>query len=199
MPNRPLSEAELQQRRDAARARWSQAVGGAALTAGLASGAYGAASAFTAPRRPTKEEVKGTFLRVARQELNHMRRAGETLKDRSWATVATRRQVMDGIAHRLRPVSNRRAKIASAVAGGLLGAGLTAHRMVNEQPTMDRINRIAGSGALWAATGLGVAGGLREALTSHGIPHKPIPRSAMAAGGAGLALIGAYRAARKEA
>ena len=185
--SRPLTPAEVEQRRNAARARWAAA----ASVVGAASAGYGLPQAFLNSRGPTADEVQTAFRREGGQFMGAMRRAGATKQQRSAAWVGERRSALSSIKGSLRPISDRRVQTASAVALATLAAGIAAPSFIaGQKPTGD--NNRAQSAVQWGGGVLGSLGGLRAVMPI----VRRVPRSALAAAGLGAATIAA---ARKDA
>lgn len=191
---RELSEAEIQQRRDAAKRRWADA----GLAAGAAGAAgYSAPQAFLSPRAPTRGEVHSAYRQEGKVAMGLLRGAGADTATRSRLWAGQRSATVADIKDGLRPIGDRKVQAASSVAlalaaGGIALSGITtARNLVDDRNGADDA-RAAGRSerALqWGAGTLGAMGALRAAL-----PHvRRIPRVAIAATGAGAAAYGATR------
>jgi hypothetical protein len=207
----PLSEAERQQRREAARARWAEAarVGGGALAAGALG--WSAPSALLAPRSPTKAEARKVWKTEMRGVAGALKREGADIHERAAIMRGVGRSVMRDVMERLRPVGNRRAQAAAAVATGLLGGALAARgaRLTQSRPAPDapgavahqrreRENKVAQASMTGSLTGLGIYGGVRSALAGMGRrPLAPHP-AFVAAAATGVGVLNGLRVARKE-
>lgn len=122
---RQLSEAEIEQRRDAAKKRWADAAMVAGMTAASGYGGYKAAGTLAARRLPNRAETYQGWRKWAKTEAGQMKREGVPIAERAQVLRGTRREAMKEIAGRLRPASNRRARVAAGVAAALLGGGST--------------------------------------------------------------------------
>ncbi len=180
----PLSPAELEQRRNAARARWAAA--GAVAGAGAAG--FSIPQAFMAPRRPTGTETRGEFRQQGRQFMGALRREGATKQERSAIWVGERRAVLSDIKASFRPVGDRRVQTATAVALAALAAGIAAPSAVGgAQPTPDQ--KRAQAAVQWGGGVLGGLGALRAAMPA----VRRVPRAAFAVTGVGAGWIAATR------
>lgn len=192
---RQLTEAEIQQRRDAAKARWAFATG--VTAAGFAGHAI--PKAFLAPRDPTEGEVKAVYRQAGKNAMAALRQAGADKADRSRIWVKRRGATMDAIRQTYRPIGNSKVQAASAVGMALLAGGLMlpgvirAKEITNAQIAADEEAHAerAGRALRWGGAVIGGLGALRAAMP---VVQRRVPRAAIAAAGGGAALL----AARKD-
>lgn len=188
--SRPLSEAELEQRRAAARKRWAQA--GLAV-AGAGAAGYSIPQAFMSPRAPTRDEVGAEFRRQGKIAMGALRRAGADTATRSRIWAGDRRTTLAEIEGGLRPIGNRKVQAASAVALALIAAGVAMPSVIRSQELVaareSRTAERAQRAIQWGGGVLGAMGALRAAMPA----VRRVPRSAIAAGGALAATAAASR------
>lgn len=190
---RTLSEAEVQQRRDAAKARWAAAAG----VASAAAAGYSAPKAFLSPRAPTRDEVKGIYRQMGRNAMAAMRMEGADKATRSRIWSSMRGHTMDAVQQTLRPIGDRKVQAASSVGLALLAAGvalpgvMTAGDITKRQVAADEATHAerAGRALAWGGAAIGGMGALRAALPV----VRRVPRAAIATAGLGAAALGATR------
>lgn len=189
----PLSEAEIQQRRDAAKARWAAAAG----VAGAAAAGYSAPKAFLSPRAPTRDEVKAAYRQEGKGTMTALRMEGADKATRSRIWAGMRGKTMEGVKQTLRPIGNRKVQAASAVGLALIAAGvalpgvMTARDITKRQVAKDEATHAerAGRALAWGGAAMGGMGALRAALPV----VRRVPRAAIATAGLGAAALGATR------